>query len=81
MRRARSERERGLSIAALLLLALVLHMDQNLPGPNLSQIAQDFELEEDERDDLLGGLVSAPGHLSLNIPQTVQNTLKFRQLR
>jgi len=41
----------------LLLTAICLHADQNLASPNLSAIAQDFEMTPMQKDSRLGGLV------------------------
>mmetsp|Transcript_77511 Transcript_77511/g.136719 ORF Transcript_77511/g.136719 Transcript_77511/m.136719 type:complete len:547 (-) Transcript_77511:80-1720(-) len=48
---------RWYTLVLLLLVALCLHADQNLAAPNLSAIAEDFELDAEEKDSKLGGQV------------------------
>lgn len=49
---------RRYQVALLFMINTLLFADQNLMAPNLSQIAQDFQLGPLERDQYLGGYVS-----------------------
>ena len=47
-----------ISLSFLFILSFFLFADQNLMGPNLTQIASDFGFNEIERDSKLGGEIS-----------------------
>ena len=49
---------RGYTLVLLLLTTICLFADQNIMAPNLSQIAEEFEISDEERDARLGGDVS-----------------------
>ncbi|KAL7524450.1 hypothetical protein ACHAXR_000578 [Thalassiosira sp. AJA248-18] len=54
-----AERLRRIWIVALYLITIsVLFADMNLLAPNLSTIADEFGMDEDERDIKLGGLIA-----------------------
>ena len=46
------------TLAILLLTTMVMFADQNLMSPNLSEIAKDFGIPEDQKDARLGGDVA-----------------------
>eukprot|EP00913_Durusdinium_trenchii_P024001 g22540.t1 len=48
---------RWYTLGLLLIVAMCLHADQNLAAPNLSAIAEDFDLTPLEKDSKLGGQV------------------------
>ena len=50
--------KRGYTLILLLLTTICLFADQNIMAPNLSQIAEEFEISDEERDARLGGDVS-----------------------
>lgn len=50
--------KRGYTLLLLLLTTICLFADQNIMAPNLSQIAEEFEISDEERDARLGGDVS-----------------------
>merc|ERR1719356_373601 len=45
------------TFALLLITAICLHADQNLAAPNLSAIAEDFQMTPLQKDTRLGGMV------------------------
>ena len=47
-----------ISLALLFIISFFLFADQNLMGPNLTQIAQEFGFNDTERDIKLGGHIS-----------------------
>ena len=47
-----------LSLTLLFILSFFLFADQNLMGPNLTQIANDFGFDDVQRDIKLGGEIS-----------------------
>eukprot|EP00439_Symbiodinium_sp_Y106_P047401 s881_g6.t1 len=53
----RSFCKRWYTLGLLLIVAMCLHADQNLAAPNLSAIAEEFELSPLEKDSKLGGQV------------------------
>ena len=54
----RLENRDYISLSLLFILSFFLFADQNLMGPNLSQIADDFGFNKIERDFKLGGEIS-----------------------
>ena len=52
------DRKDYLSLSLLFILSFFLFADQNLMGPNLSQIAAEFGFNDLERDIKLGGEIS-----------------------
>ncbi|KAK9830293.1 hypothetical protein WJX72_010834 [[Myrmecia] bisecta] len=59
MQRPLSNLQRWYMVVMFCLTASLLSADQNLMAPNLSRIADDFHFDADQRDTLLGGVISA----------------------
>ena len=51
------ERPRAVVVALITLTSLFLYADQNLIAPNMSAIARDFNMSDEEKDVKLGGLL------------------------
>ena len=54
----RRRRQKYWTVCLFSLTTVLLFADQNLMSPNLTAIANDFELDDDERDRMLGGDIS-----------------------
>ncbi len=52
------------------LTATLLSADQNLLAPNLSTIAEEFHMDDDARDQLLGGAISS-GFFAVGAPSAL----------
>ena len=50
--------ERGRTVSLYFVTVTVLFMDMNLMAPNLSTIAEEFGMDDDERDVKLGGMIA-----------------------
>lgn len=78
------ERQRRWALALFSLTTVLLFADQNLMSPNLTAIAEDFGLNDDERDRKLGGdislaffLVGAPASFLVGLLADTGNRAKI----